>query len=871
MLIPLMQVIPTTMAFLLASALSVASPAQPSEAVIGQVRVQILTPHLVRLELKGPNGFEDRETFTVVSRLWEPVPFQTTRAGGKTLLTFAGGAVEVPDDATALAGARILDSNGGELWVCNGELPRAAYLPGPSEAQGVHVVSDAPRIVPPAWGATPAPTGNTLHPETSGWDLSSDAPDCYFFLPGAGYAGRVRDYLKLTGATPLPPLWAFGRWTSYWHAYTEESALAEIAEFRKRKHPLDVLVIDTDWRVGASHGYQVAENYFPDMARFLRRAHETGVKLAFNDHPEPQFDTALDPREMQYRWDGLTSLLDIALDAWWYDRNWHTRLKEPAPGIKPEVWGMRVFHDATLRTRPEQRPLIMSNAQGIDNGIRTYAPHPAAHRFPIWWTGDTQCSFHYLTLGVKNAVDWGVEALTPYLSEDLGGHYPMPDRELYVRFLQFGALSAVMRPHGTKDMTRKPWDFGQEAEAITTDYTRLRYRLLPTLYSAARRSHEDGTPVLRRLDLEWPEHPEAADPTQYLLGDDLLVAPVLDSVTPERPGVPEDLVPDGFTAVYFAGEELKGEPLLTQTVPQVDFGWGIEAPAPEVPEDHFSARYTARFGPVPETGDYTFVTHSDDGVRLWVDDRLLIERWYPQAETRHTGVIRLERGKTYSLKLEYMEIEGSAACRLGVVLPSQLDTVANRDVWLPPGTWVDLWTGARYEGGQVVPYACELHHMPLLAREGGLAVLADEMDFVGQKPWERLTVEAFVGRGKSATRTLYEDDGASNAYLRGEFAKTELSLKDAGGAATLTLAPRQGSFAGMPARRWTVRLHLPGGASVQRVELDGKPVKFAMVDAVAPMRALPLSGASSPRRSMETLVEVDVPRESGTLTVSWSA
>ena len=118
-------------------------------------------------------------------------------------------------------------------------------------------------------------------------------------------------------------------------------------------------------------------------------------------------------------------------------------------------------------------------------------------------------------------------SLLPYVHEDLGGHHGQPDPELYVRFMQFGAFSPVARIHCTTQVHRYPWEYGAEVERITGDFFRLRYRLLPMLYAAAFEASRSGTPLLRRCDLEWPERPEATDSTQYLLGDDLLVAPLL--------------------------------------------------------------------------------------------------------------------------------------------------------------------------------------------------------------------------------------------------------------------------------------------------------------------------------------------------------
>jgi len=154
---------------------------------------------------------------------------------------------------------------------------------------------------------------------------------------------------------------------------------------------------------------------------------------------------------------------------WWYDRNWHTHLNEPAQGIRREVWGMRLYHDITERFRPERRPLIMSNVQGIDNGRRNYPPHPAAHRYPFWWTGDTSAEWESLQRGIANAVDCGVISLQPYLSEDLTGHYMRPKPELYARSLRSLASiapAAKRVTHGRSAM--KPRRLSQTTRGCVT-------------------------------------------------------------------------------------------------------------------------------------------------------------------------------------------------------------------------------------------------------------------------------------------------------------------------------------------------------------------------------------------------------------------
>ena len=110
----------------------------------------------------------------------------------------------------------------------------------------------------------------------------------YVFLnTGEGYQGLKKSFLKLTGPTPLPPLFLFGFIDSRWTPYTHEEALASIDEYRKRGIPLDTFVVDTDWRINGSHGYAVSQKHFPNMEQFIKDAHGRNVRLMFNDHPEP--------------------------------------------------------------------------------------------------------------------------------------------------------------------------------------------------------------------------------------------------------------------------------------------------------------------------------------------------------------------------------------------------------------------------------------------------------------------------------------------------------------------------------------------------------------------------------------------------------
>ena len=364
---------------------------------------------------------------------------------------------------------------------------------------------------------------------------------------------------------------------------------------------------------------------------------------------------------------------------------------------------MRLYHDITEQVKPELRPLIMANVDGIDNGLRHRPPDVAAHRFPIQWTGDTRPGFDYLQHGVENCVYEGVAAAFPYMSEDLGGHVADPKPETYIRWLEYGAFSPVYRPHCTHNLKRMPWVFGPEAEQTARQYLNLRYRLLPTFYAACRENFENGEPLLRRLDLDFPEFNEAQADDQYLIGKTILVAPILTAGNP-----------------------------------------------------------------------------------------------------------------------------------------------AERKLWIPPGTWMDAWTGKTVSGPAMTTNSCLLQQLPLYIKAGAIIALAPEMQFTGEKPWNPITLDIYPGITSNETITLYEDDTLTTDYRQGLFRKTRItsSADAAAHIFSVTIEAAAGNFPGALAERaWVLRLHQPVGAPAglqsPTVTLNGKrcasPVKIPRNENAMPL------------------------------------
>jgi alpha-D-xyloside xylohydrolase len=156
--------------------------------------------------------------------------------------------------------------------------------------------------------------------------------------------------------------------------------------------------------------------------------------------------------------------------------------------------------------------------------------YAGSQRYPVHWGGDPGCTFDDMAASLRGALSWILSGAA-FASFDMGGFFGIPTLtdpptpELYVRWSQMGLLFSHARAHGYR-APREPWAFGEPALSIFKKYAQLRYRLLPYLYAAAQRAPQ-GIPLARPLVYDYPSDP-ATHPIddQYMLGHDLLVAPM---------------------------------------------------------------------------------------------------------------------------------------------------------------------------------------------------------------------------------------------------------------------------------------------------------------------------------------------------------
>ncbi|MBI3885372.1 MAG: DUF4968 domain-containing protein [Opitutae bacterium] len=578
----------------------------------------------------------------------------------------------------------------------------------------------------------------------------------YYFYAGPSMKKILGRYTELTGRMPLPPLWALGHQQSR-YSYYPAAMVEEVArQYRARDLPLDVLYLDIhymdDYRV-----FTWDRSRFPDPSALTKTLGDQGVKLVtiidpgvkyqpptdgranrpgepLSPHPElaPQADSyyvfnqglAHDfflrrqdgslhlpevwpgksvfvdfTREDARRWWGglHRALTDHGVAGIWTDMNEPSDFVDKSGASQKDVvfddlgthslYGKnrnvfalnmaRATYEGLQRLQPDRRPFVI-----------TRAGYAGIQRYSTMWTGDNNATFASLALNIPMFASLGLSGET-FVGADVPGFIGRGDGELLARSYELACFVPLLRNHGAVDMyDHEPWRYGAPYEDIVRKYLKLRYRLLPFLYTTLEEAHRTGVPLFRPLLLNFQDDASLLNlDDEFMIGDALLVAPVVRAA---------------------------------------------------------------------------------------------------------------ERG---------------------------------REVYLPRGRWYDFWTAAPLAGGTMQRVDAPLDHLPLYVRGGSIVPSTDSMNHTGEKPWSPLRFDVYPDEQGNATGSLYEDDGASPAYLRGESRRTAVSCTRAGAATTVTIAAPLGPYR-TAARHYELTLHAqPAGTTVL---LDGRPLPEISSPSTAP-------------------------------------
>ena len=549
-------------------------------------RISVLTERLIRLEYSKKGVFVDEKTQTIMNRDFETFRFRVEEK--EDSLSIVTKYLRLIYDKKEFSGEGLKINVSGNFGTTSsvwhygdkneslkGTVRTLDTIDGATEL-GEGVVSKK------LWSFIDDSKSMLLVDDDFVIREDEEAIDIYFFGYGLDYKEALRDFYKLSGATPLLPRYSLGNWWSRYYKYTDESYLELLERFKREDIPFNVAVLDMDWHItdvdskyGTGWtGYTWNKEYFKEPEKFLKEVHERGYKITLNVHPADGVRAFEDSYREFAKFMGVNIknedpvLFDIAdkkfregyfkyvhhklekqgVDFWWID--WQQGENSGKKGLDP-LWLLNHLHYKDIQ-RDKRRGLILSRYAGV-----------GSHRYPLGFSGDTIITWDslnfqpYFTATASNiGYSWW--------SHDIGGHMNgTRDDELFVRWVQFGVFSPIMRLHSTcNDFSGKePWNYNDIANAIIKKYLRLRQRLIPYLYTMNLKTHKDGLPLILPIYYFEAENEKAYNyPNEYYFGEDLLVCPItekgdeLSKLSRVKAYLPKGCWVDIFTGIKYAGE-----------------------------------------------------------------------------------------------------------------------------------------------------------------------------------------------------------------------------------------------------------------------------------------------------------------------------
>lgn len=398
--------------------------------------------------------------------------------------------------------------------------------------------------------------------------------DLYVFMYDKDFKQALFDYFKITGAPPLIPRYALGNWWSRNTIYDDINLHELIRKFERKRMPFSVMLFDHDWHIrnapgfrSIKSGYTFNADLIPDPKTMIDDFHNHGIKVGLVINPT----NGIYPYEVYYEqvkqalgiegtsvidFDPLNpKMLDIlfkfflhpleglGVDFFWNDSDGNMDVTK--------LWTLNHYLYLDSNREVSKRPLILGRGS-------VYAPH----RYPVLYGGSSSISWKDLKeLPFKfiNASNIGVS----WWSHDIGGnHGGIEDGELYLRYVQLGTFSPILRFHGARGRyyKKEPWLWDAKIENITADYLRLRHRLIPYIYTEAYNYTKSGTPLIQPFyyNYLWVYDDEMYK-NQYYFGSQLLVCPILEPKDPiMNRTIHRFFVPDGTWYDLETGKKFPG-------------------------------------------------------------------------------------------------------------------------------------------------------------------------------------------------------------------------------------------------------------------------------------------------------------------------
>ena len=586
----------------------------------GQVRFTVITDGVIRLEWEPEGRFTDLASFVASERDYPEVDYKVKTFGKKVRIQTQKMTLEYKTGSGKFnAGNLVIKANDG-FFTWKPGMKQKHNLKGTfrtldgldGDVQTQNWVSDMKKgeirqfedgiLSKDGWTLIDESESYLFDDSEWAWVKERENKECqdwYFMAYGHDYKAALKDFTVFAGKMPLPPRFTFGYWWSRYWAYSDKEMRTLVDKFHAYDIPLDVLVVDMDWHYtdegrGGWTGWTWNKSIFPNPGKFMDYLKDEGLKVTLNLHPADGFDhweecypalaksLGKDPASKdRIEWINsdkqfMSNMFEQVMhpmqkegvDFWWLD--WQQHVYDTKLEKLHNTWWINYCYFSDMQRYGDKRPLLYHRWGGLGN-----------HRYQVGFSGDATITWKslefqpYFTSTASNV-------LYGYWSHDIGGHLgDNIDPEMYTRWLQYGGFSPVMRTHSSKSgaLNKEPWVFSEEYTNVIRQTVRQRYDMAPYIYTMARKGYDYGIALCRPLYYDWPEAQEAYDEkfrSQYMFGDDMLIAPVTKPMTDGFAEM-EIWLPEGTWYELHTGVLLEGGAVVKRHFALDEYGVYIKA------------------------------------------------------------------------------------------------------------------------------------------------------------------------------------------------------------------------------------------------------------------------------------------------------
>lgn len=396
--------------------------------------------------------------------------------------------------------------------------------------------------------------------------------DTYLFMYLKDFAQCLQDYFQITGFPSLIPRYALGNWWSKNDNYNDATLKKLVDDFKEYEVPLSIILLDKKWHISDKKdnfetGFSWNRRNFYNPQQMIKYLHQSGIRLGLNINPLNGFYpveekylqltklikpdekgiipfNVYDYKTLMVYFEGIIQPLNNdGVDFFWIDNEEATKNNESAI--------ITNYHFLDMKKDYTKRPMTLTRNT-------TSAPH----RYPVLYSGKTIVNWDTLKdLLLFNISSSNIGA--SFWAHDIGGYYKgIEDNELYIRYVQLGVFSPVLKfgADSGKYYKREPWKWSIKTYAIAKDYLNLRHRLIPYLYAESYKYHEYGMPIIQPIYYRNPEmYDDINYKNSYYFGTELFVSPIVNKKDyVMNRAIHKFFLPDGVWYDFVTGKKFPG-------------------------------------------------------------------------------------------------------------------------------------------------------------------------------------------------------------------------------------------------------------------------------------------------------------------------